>query len=316
MHRQLLTPPPPPSEHQRPLVGRWRRGRRWLATAFAALMLSAVLAAVPPPASADTGSRHPHFFARSIAVLGYEGAAAEITLMRTLFIGDALTFSIAYSDATDGFSTTADLTSAPTTFTIPAGQSEATLSIQIAADSVQEPDESVTMTFTTTDPGYHPLHLSNHPLAPEATNEVLLTIPTNKYFRVGNAVAYENTDDVELPICISTPAGSAGVTFTIANNLGSGATASPADVRFTQSEIAFTGDTLCSVILFDVLEDSDNSEETETFTVTVATTASGWEPYDFGDSIGDRDTGVVTIWSHQLKCHEFPWLSVCNTGGS
>ncbi|WP_419854058.1 hypothetical protein [Candidatus Poriferisodalis sp.] len=289
-----------------------RRGRRSLAAAFVALVLGAVLAAAPPPASADTGGGHYHFFARSTAVLGYEGYTAEVKLHKTRAFG-AVTFNIGYSGATGGFSKTADLTSAPSTVTIPSGQHEATVSIPIASDSLQEQDESVVLTFTTSASNYHPLHPNSDPNAPSALNKVKLTIPANKYYWAGHAAVYEGQRAV-VDLWLSTRAPTGGLEFSVANNLGTtgAATADDVDAILPTSVTVPAGQRRASLSI-PIKQDTGAKEETETFTLTFSTTTAGWAPFNNNDSVGDYNTATVTIWGDELECHEFPRRSECSS---
>ncbi|WP_419853297.1 hypothetical protein [Candidatus Poriferisodalis sp.] len=292
-----------------------RRGRRSLAAAFVALVLGAVLAAVPPPASAhwEAPYDHQHFGVMSTAVLGYEGTTVQVKLRKSINYGGALTLNIGYSNASAGFSKTADLTSAPSSVTIPSSQHEATLSIQIAADSLQEADESVVLTFTTSNTRYSPVPQNSDPNA-RATNKVLLTIPANKYFRVGNAAVYEGQRAV-VDVWLTANAPTGGLAFSVANNLGTtgAATADDLDAILPTSVTVPAGQRRVSLSI-PIKQDAGNSEAFESFTLTFSTTVAGWAPFNNNDSIGDYNTATVSIWSDEIECLEFPSNSGCGDG--
>ena len=281
-------------------------------------MFCAVLTAVPSSASAHSKDghghhnerTHRHYWFKSVAVLGYEGYDAEITIQLSNAPSADLEFTISYSDVDgdgdgndDASIVDADYTNAkPTTLTVPGGEKQATLTIPIAADSIFETDERAKLTFTPpTGSNYEPLptpQVHARFAAYAARDGVVLTIPANNYFWVDSIAVNEGDKDPRLTdpgsfrveIWLSTPVPSGRARFTYSTRYSG---ASTADVNFPNTAVTLTAirERRTAGLTFQIVDDSD-PEPKEQFYIDF-NSPPGWRPLFPG-----ANTATVTIWAN------------------
>ena len=192
-----------------------------------------------------------------------EGASAALTVTLTANApsADGLTFSVSHNGA-------ADVGTAPTSFTVAAGETTGTLAIPIARDGVEESNETFTVTISTTDTKW---------AVGDGSGTVTITDTTEEIRFTSTSVTVAEGSPASLTVQ-RTGSTTAAAPFTYSTAAATGTKAAATSDYTTVSNMSDTIAASSSSKTISVATTADDVvEEDETFKVTLGAVASnGW----------------------------------------
>ena len=191
-----------------------------------------------------------------------EGASAAltVTLQEAAPSPDGLTFSVSHDGG-------ADVGTAPTSFTVSAGETTGTLSIPIARDGVEESNETFTVTISTTNAAY---------TASDGSGTVTITDTTETISFSGTTVSVAEGSSASL-VVQRTGSTTAAASFTYSTSAtGATATAASDYTAVSNQSASIAAGSMSTTISVATVRDGVE-ENDETFKVTLSATATdGW----------------------------------------
>ena len=221
---------------------------------------------------------------------------SSVTVKVKLSVAPERSITIPITKSNQGGATSADYSGVPANLTFGATDTEKTITFAAAADTIDDDNESVSLGF-----GTFPTGVS---AGTTSTTSVAITdddVPEAKTFSITAAASAAEGGDATLTVTLSENAPTGGVTFSVTpqySTMGTG-NAVAADVGTVTTPVTVAGGSSTLGITIPI-EDDRLDEDNETFSVTIATTVSGWTKAGDGEdtatvTIVDNDTARVTV---------------------
>ena len=231
----------------------------------------------------------------------------EATVTVTLSADPERTVTIPITKTNQGGASDSDYSGVPTSVAFNSGETSKSFTFAATADTVDDDGESVKLTFGTLPAG----------VSAGSTDETTVSIDDDDLpadvdvtFSLSRTASAAEGTSATLTITLSENAPSEGVPFTVTpaySTTGTG-NADSSDVGAITSPVTVAGGSSTLGITIPI-EDDRLDEDNETFSVTIATTASGWTKAGDGEdtatvTILDNDTARVTVSPTTLSVAE------------